>query len=343
MAERSDHAVTRREFITTAAAAGAAAALAPAGVAAAQAGKSKLVHVRSASAMVEGEPNADAVKAMLARGLTELTGEPDLGAALRQFVSPDDVVGIKLNLLGGPSMCNAECLIYALVEGLETAGVPRQNLIVWDRFVPHLIRTGWEIADDPSDLRVIGSEGPGAFGLDDGVFFDCDPPDKRGNRRSKFSKILTQLCTKVINVPLLKDHAMAGVTGALKNIGYGVVSNTARMHRPGNCDPFTADICGHAAARDKFALHLMDALKGQYEGGPGGKPQFQWEHAGLMASADPVALDGLALKLIEEKRAAEGLPSLWDTDRLPKHIKTCAERDLGVLDEAQIDLVAVEL
>jgi uncharacterized protein (DUF362 family) len=343
--EINDHAVSRREFLAHTAAAAAVAALTPAALSA-QGPKSRVVHVTSAAAMVDGEPQADAVQSALARGLAELTGEQEIHDALRRFVSPADVVGIKLNALGGPAMCNTECVIQHLVEGLEAAGVPRGNIVIWDRFASHLIRTGWEIVTDPGDVRVLGTEGRDpdtAFGLDESAFFECDPPDRNGSRSSRFSRIVTELCTKIINVPLLKDHAVAGATGALKNIGYGVVDNTARTHLPYHCDPFAADIVGHEAVRGKFVLHVMDGLRAQYEGGPQGRPQFQWDHGGLLLSTDPVAMDGQALKLIESRRAQEGLPSLWETDRPPKHITTCAERNLGLLDDSQIDLVAVEL
>jgi len=47
------------------------------------------------------------------------------------------------------------------------------------------------------------------------------------------SKILTQMCDVIINMPILKDHQMAGVTFAMKNM-YGTVD------RPTRCTPTIA-------------------------------------------------------------------------------------------------------
>jgi uncharacterized protein (DUF362 family) len=42
---------------------------------------------------------------------------------------------------------------------------------------------------------------------------------------SSITKILTRECAMVINLPILKDHSMAGVTFSMKNM-YGVVDQT---------------------------------------------------------------------------------------------------------------------
>ncbi len=42
--------------------------------------------------------------------------------------------------------------------------------------------------------------------------------------------VVAERFTKIINVPNMKDHGAAGVTGCLKNIAYGSFSNVARSH-----------------------------------------------------------------------------------------------------------------
>ena len=59
------------------------------------------------------------------------------------------------------------------------------------------------------------------------------PGRKLGLIAFAFSKILTRECAMVINLPILKDHSMAGVTFAMKNM-YGVVD------RPQACMPTAA-------------------------------------------------------------------------------------------------------
>ena len=56
-----------------------------------------------------------------------------------------------------------------------------------------------------------------------------------GVARIRISKILTRECAMVINLPILKDHEMAGVTFAMKNM-YGVVDRPFTLHAD-NCNP----------------------------------------------------------------------------------------------------------
>ena len=48
--------------------------------------------------------------------------------------------------------------------------------------------------------------------------------------RSNLARPVSERFTKIINVPNMKDHGAAGVTGCLKNIAYGSFSNVARSH-----------------------------------------------------------------------------------------------------------------
>ena len=48
-------------------------------------------------------------------------------------------------------------------------------------------------------------------------------------RDSYFTRLATTVCTKIVNVPALKN--MGGtVTACLKNLSFGSLSNTARLH-----------------------------------------------------------------------------------------------------------------
>ena len=49
--------------------------------------------------------------------------------------------------------------------------------------------------------------------------------------RSYMASIVSSELTKIINVPTMKDHSAAGVTGCLKNLGYGTFNNVDRSHR----------------------------------------------------------------------------------------------------------------
>jgi uncharacterized protein (DUF362 family) len=46
---------------------------------------------------------------------------------------------------------------------------------------------------------------------------------------SHLSKILTRMCTYLVNVPVLKDHGKVGITLSLKN-HYGTIDNPMDCH-----------------------------------------------------------------------------------------------------------------
>ena len=57
----------------------------------------------------------------------------------------------------------------------------------------------------------------------------------------------------------------------------------------------------------------MDGLLAQYAGGPQPQPNYALHHATLYASKDPVALDAIALRNLEQWRARASLPPIGST------------------------------
>jgi uncharacterized protein (DUF362 family) len=162
-----------------------------------------------------------------------------------------------------------------------------------------------------------------------------------GSVGSRLSRILTQRCDAIVNVPVLKDHDGAGVTIALKNM-YGVIHNPNKYH-PNGCNPFIADLNMLPAIRTKVRLTICDATTACFEGGPGYKPQYSWKENALIVSQDPVALDYTGWRIIERKRAEKGLKTLEADKRAPHYIATAADAQhrLGTNDPQRIALVEV--
>jgi hypothetical protein len=63
------------------------------------------------------------------------------------------------------------------------------------------------------------------------------------------------------------------------------------------------------AVGDSVALHVTDALLGQYQGGPASFLQYSTEMDQIWFSHDPVALDTLAIKELVRERKAFNVPS----------------------------------
>ena len=130
--------------------------------------------------------------------------------------------------------------------------------------------------------------------------------------RSYMARIVAHGLTKIINVPTMKDHSASGVTGCLKNLGYGTFNNVARSHRSpfSFTDPLIGVMCSVEPLRSKAVLHIMDGMRQVWHGGPLTQVQeFIYQAGILFFGTDPVAMDTVELEAIEKKRREEGVPS----------------------------------
>ena len=300
----------------------------PADALAQSAGKSTVV-VATDSAIrgAGGVVDADRVGALLDRAMQTYFGTGDPWSRL---VQPGQVVGLKVNTLGGLGMSTSPALVLAIARRLHRAGIETQNIIAWDRDTRELRRAGFPTSGSP-EMRVLGSDTVGYEEM----------PEKFGVVASGLSKILTQMCDVVINLPILKDHSYSGVTLAMKNM-YGVISNPHHYHSNG-CNPGVADVNMLPSVRKKIRFTIADATTACYDGGPTFNPRTAWNADTLILGEDPVALDTVGWQIIERKRAEKGMPSLQAEGRPPRYIATAADAHhfLGTNDPARINRIQV--
>jgi uncharacterized protein (DUF362 family) len=249
--------------------------------------------------------------------------------AWKKVARPNEVVGLKVNCLAGRGASTNPVLVDIVCERLRQAGVPDKNIVVWDRLNADLEHAGFRVASRKDRVRFIGNDTSG-YESELAVF---------GGVGSLVSKTLTQVCDAVINLPVLKDHGIVGVTMALKNL-FGAIHNPNKYHIAAG-DPYVADVNMLPPIRAKVRLTVCDAIAPQYEGGPSCMPQWAWPFNGLLASRDPVALDYTGWRIIEQQRAAKGLPSLQAAKREPAYIARAADAQhrLGTNDPAMIEKV----
>lgn len=312
--------LTRREFLQAAASAAAAVALTGLvqGVEATMGKKSKVVDVRSGAWHKEGQIAVTHVKQMVDAGIMRLTSKAMPEAAWGHLFSRREVVGVKFNQISRDYTGANQALVDAITQGLLSAGLKRGNIVVVEA-----TNAGFQG----------GQPTPGWTGEYD-----------FGSGRTRLSNFLVNQVDAIINVPNLKHHPICGFTGALKNISH---ANETIMERPqdyhgNNCDPYIADINALPVVRGKLRLHLLNGLKGIFDQGAEPSP-YQWFHDGLLLSRDPVALDAVALRILEETRAAHGLRPLREKGLPPKYIDTAAGRGLGTNDPGLIERLAVVL
>ncbi|MFH1842168.1 MAG: twin-arginine translocation signal domain-containing protein, partial [bacterium] len=114
----------------------------------------RVVEIHDEQALVDDQFDAAVIEAMFERGVTDLTGR-NLADSFGLFFSPDDVVGIKVNPVGAGLISTRLEVVDAIVAWLEAGGLPRRNIIIWDRFESMLSEAGFT----PERYPGIGLEG----------------------------------------------------------------------------------------------------------------------------------------------------------------------------------------
>jgi uncharacterized protein (DUF362 family) len=261
-----------------------------------------------------GDPGL--IRAWIRRALEELTGEHGR-EAWRFFFGPDDRIAIKVNSMGGSQIAARPELATALAWELMDAGVPGRQIIIWDRTTRELQQAGYHIREE--------GEGPLCLGTDRLGYEQL--PRVHGTIGSCFSPILARWATALIDVPVLKDHDLAGVSLSMKNL-FGAIHNPNKYHDQA-CAPYLVDLLEHPVVRGKLRLVICDATRAQCQGGPSYSARWVWPFSGLLLAADPVALDRTGESIISAKRRELGLPSLEEEDRAPSHISLAGQRGLG--------------
>jgi uncharacterized protein (DUF362 family) len=298
--------------------------------------KSKVVIARDPALHgPDGKLDEKRVGDLLDRAIASYTGRKRPVDAWKQIVleggGKDKVIGLKTNGLGGKGISTHAVLAFAIAERLQQAGVKPGNILIWDRNARDLQACGFTINTDPSRVRCFGSD---VAGFEDKV-------ETWGSSHARFSRLLTRECAMVINLPILKDHSMSGVTFAMKNM-YGVVERPQDLHA-GGCNPGVADLNAFPVVQKKIKLTIGDAMTSVYEGGPGFRPEHLWQPNALIVGEDRVAIDHVAWGILEKKRAEVGLKTFEAAGRPPRYIATAADaaHALGVNDPRHINLIEI--
>jgi hypothetical protein len=321
----------------------------------------RVVAVQHPASIVSNTYQAEPVRQMMRKGITELTGAPSWIDGWRSLFEKGDVVGIKVSPVGGPNLSSDALVLNEILAGLKEAGVPQADTVVFNRYREETLAAGidkWL----PPRLRLEGASQRYDEWQHDMEGYDPDhfmemalikPGEDFSDphmRRSYVARVVTRQINKFINLPVLKHHQSAGVTICLKNMSHGMVNNVNRSHTTPTlnaCGIFIPSVVSLPVIREKATLHICDAVKASFHGGPGGRAQYIWEHKTLYFATDPVALDKTGLSVIDAKRKQAGMQPLAlakpdnDSHYLNsqiEHIEIAGVLGLGVFDDAKIDL-----
>jgi hypothetical protein len=350
---------------------------------------SPVIWSENADAVQRFAVNPAMVREMVDNSLLKITSAPDIATAwTRLGVTPRDVVGIKITTMGGPLLSTHRPLVQAICDGLQAAGVPPSQILIWDKFADDMIHAGYTPVRATDTHVGIAATFPGA-GYDPTVFYKNeqmgaliwgdsefvrrDPADElsdaarqavanktyggspgsstlapdplnlgggiQNSDKSYYTNLVTRICTKIINVPVLTDNYYIGINGCMGSLALGCVDNYRRFQgEPSHGDPAICEILSRDFLRRKVLIHILDALVVQYAGGPTFNPLFTQPIGALYVSRDPVAIDSLVLPRLEKWRKRNNVDPIG---RTASYVHDAASYNLGTDDPSRIQLVRV--
>ena len=223
---------------------------------------------------------------MLDAAITKLTNLNDAPAAWRALFDPGERIGIKVNTIS--RYTTTPEVAYAVAQRLQDAGIPAEQITIFDRSDRELMDRGF----------TINADGPGVRCRSATAWEQ--PKEVEGTTQLVHDVMLS--CNALINIPTIKEHGISGFTSALKN-HYGTVNNPGALHA-NNCDPYIAKLNALPEIRDKTRLIICDALR---------TCPYDWNRMTkenlILMSFDPVAQDILARQILLDRRETDGRPA----------------------------------
>jgi uncharacterized protein (DUF362 family) len=296
----------------------------------------RIVKVTKAGCLQNNQiyPKPDDAKAMLTRAMTELTGKADLVSATKEFVSPDDVVCVKVNGIAEHNMGTNKELVLPFLEAMIAAGVKPSNITVLEQYGSFLAGTRVNDSNVPAGVKTSVHQNKDAT-MDERMIPGTGV-------KTKFVRVLTE-ATAVINFSLIKDHSICGYTGMLKNMTHGCQILPHYFHQH-HASPQIALLYAQDVIKSRVRLCITDGFKVMFNGGPKWtEPRFVVPHESVYVTTDAVAMDAIGAELVDKVRGDKGLASLGAVGRPAAYIKAAADLGLGVADRGSIQLSEVTI
>lgn len=261
--------------------------------------------------------------AMLDAALVALTELESADQAWSALFAPDEQVAIKVNTIGSSGYWTPSALVAAVTARLQDIGMPAEQIVIFDRQSRELEAAGYRL----------NREGPGVrcYGTDDQM---AEGWEILGTP-VRLSEIVTG-CDALINLPILKQHGMAGISFAMKN-HYGTFDKPWQFHH------------GEAITRGMAELNALDPIRDRTRlivGAALDVVQGGWHSAvpagTLTLSFDPVAHDAVGLRLYDEVLSAEGRSTAAAWDRAGPWLEAGADLGLGTDAPEEMEVVVLD-
>ena len=307
-------------------------------------GRGRVVGVEHPAAMKSlNKESRRLVERMTNEAIKRFTGKRTVAKAWREFVSPADVVGVKLNCLASPGMGTSPGMVAAIVKGLVAVGISNDRIILYEQYKGRLLQrgSGFKLNDDPTKGPIVMHLGKKSLHTDSGLMGYEARAVRHGSGPSRYSNLLKH-CTALINAPVIKDHNLAGVTVGMKNMTHGNIHNPEDYHQH-DCNPQIADIYDHSRIKDKVRLIVCDGLRVLYDGGPMDNNRAKVLHNRIYVATDPVAIDSWGLEVVEKERKKHGKSPLIQRHPTGTYLDRAQKLGLGIRDPAKLKVEIASL
>lgn len=309
--------------------------------------KARVYVAKDLEAVSAFEPSSERVIDMCRKGIIAFTGKPSVAQAWQTLVQPSDRIGIKVYASPGRLSGTRAVVVSAVIQGLIEAGVPPHHIIVWDRHLSDLRRSGYGELAEKWGVLLAGSADAG---FDEAAFYEAAVLGRliwgdlqfRGegekvSRRSHISRLLTRDITKIINIHPLFNHNAVGVYGHLYGLAIGGVDNQLRFENsPALLAEAVPEIYAQKEFSDRVVLNITDALLCQYEGEQRSLLHYTAVTQELRFSSDPVALDALSIHDIDQFRPGRKQSEKKAVRQL---LENASLLELGHSELARIELI----
>jgi hypothetical protein len=291
------------------------------------AGPSKVVHTHAA--VWNGETLVpEAIRQMLDASITELTGLNDATKAWASLFASDEQIAIKVNAFRNSLIWTHVPLVMAVTECLQEAGVPAEQIVIFDYYTSELEEAGYPVNKDGPGVRCYGTDTAYTEGW------------KVSGLNIRLSDILLG-CDALINMPVLKSHMIAGISFALKN-HYGSFENPAMLH--GHIGRTMAELNALPPIKDRTRLIIGDVLTAclSYRNA---YPYWEsdWTGDSILMSFDPVAHDTVGLEMLSQLKTDNDLNPASNISMATPCLESGAELGLGTNEPDHIEVVEVML
>jgi len=286
---------------------------------------SRVVHTHH-KGVWEGENLVpDVLGQMLDTSVTQLTGLSDVNEAWLALFKPEERIAIKVNTIAGSSDWTHAPLVMAVVEKLAAAGIPPEQVTIYDRGIGEMTSAGYTENRDGPGVRCYGTD----YDYMEG-FTVIDIP-------VRLSSILMNH-DALINMPILKQHGMAGISFSMKN-HYGTIDRPGNFHSGKYMSRGLAEINALEPIASRTRLIVGDLLTIVL----GDSWNRRVKGDAIMLSFDPVAIDFMAQQVVTDVTIGLGGNPKSHLQRSDAWLASGAELGLGTNDPANMDYKEINL